>query len=244
VLQDNYQQANALGSSQAQALSLLPVHRRPAAELERAGRINRALEALPTDEELMARGETGFGLYAPEFAVLMAYTKIELEAEIIASDLPDEPWTRQALVNYFPHPLHGMTSQMTAHAAAPRDRGDGYSSTKWSTAAASPSCTERSRRPGRRPPTSSGLTQSCATSSTWATSGRRSRRRTTSCRPRRRPWWRSRHAGSWTARWRWLLQNRRSPMDVAAEAAKLRPGLQELVPSLRTLFLEREREAV
>ena len=56
VLRDNYEQAAALGNARAQARSLLPVHRRLITELERAGRLDRALEAMPTDEELAVRG--------------------------------------------------------------------------------------------------------------------------------------------------------------------------------------------
>ena len=57
VLRDNYEQATALGNARAQAHSLLPVHRRLITELERSGQLDRALEALPTDEELAARGD-------------------------------------------------------------------------------------------------------------------------------------------------------------------------------------------
>ena len=105
VLRDNYEQATALGNAAAQAHSLLPVHRRMLNEMERSGRLNRELEALPTDDELAARHETGDGLTAPEFAVLLAYVKIGLEREILADSLVDEPWTTRVLSNYFPTPL-------------------------------------------------------------------------------------------------------------------------------------------
>ena len=71
------------------------MHRRLLAELERAGRLDRALEALPTDEELAARGRAGGGLTSPEFAVLLAYVKIALEDEINASDPARRPVDRQ-----------------------------------------------------------------------------------------------------------------------------------------------------
>ena len=44
-------------------------------ELERAGQLDRALEALPTDEELAARRPAGGGLTSPELAVLLAYVE-------------------------------------------------------------------------------------------------------------------------------------------------------------------------
>lgn len=103
VLRDNYDQARAINNSQAQATSLLPVHRRMITELERAGVLDRSLEALPPDEELAVRTESG--LTAPEFAVLLAYVKIALEKEILTDALPDEEWTGEVLVNYFPTPM-------------------------------------------------------------------------------------------------------------------------------------------
>ena len=103
VLRDNYDQARALNNAQAQAASLLPVHRRMINELERSGALNRSLEALPSDEELAVRTESG--LTAPEFAVLLAYVKIVLEREIVGEGLADEEWTTDILVNYFPTPL-------------------------------------------------------------------------------------------------------------------------------------------
>ena len=103
VLRDNYDQARAINNAQAQAASLLPVHRRMINDLERSGALDRALEALPPDEELAVRTESG--LTAPEFAVLLAYVKIVLEREILAEGLADEEWTTDVLVNYFPTPM-------------------------------------------------------------------------------------------------------------------------------------------
>jgi glutamate dehydrogenase len=105
VLRDNYEQARALGTARVQAESLLPVHRRMFSEMERAGHLDRALEAVPDDLALEARGAAGLGLTSPELAVLMAYTKIGLEREINDSPLPDDPWTGAVLVDYFPTPL-------------------------------------------------------------------------------------------------------------------------------------------
>ncbi len=114
VLRDNYQQATALGNARAQAHPLLPVHRRLISELEKAGRLDRAIEAMPTDEELAARFGSGAGLTSPEFAVLLAYVKIALEDEINASPVPDEEWTHPVLVDYFPTPLRSRYEGLMA----------------------------------------------------------------------------------------------------------------------------------
>ena len=45
-----------------------------------AGDLNRALEFLPTDEELTERRKRGVGLTRPELAILLAYSKIWLNA--------------------------------------------------------------------------------------------------------------------------------------------------------------------
>jgi glutamate dehydrogenase len=113
VLAHNYQQAVALGSARQQAAPLLPVHRRLIADLERSGRIDRRLEGLPDEEDLEGRAAEGVGLTSPEFAVLLSYVKLGLEDEILASDLPDEPWTDQMLVDYFPTPLRQRFGVLT-----------------------------------------------------------------------------------------------------------------------------------
>jgi glutamate dehydrogenase len=43
---------------------------------------------------------------------------------------------------------------------------------------------------------------------------------------------------------RWLVSNRRSPLDVTAEVAKLRPGVAHLLPRLGTVLLGKERVAM
>src|SRR4029453_13275390 len=51
----------------------------------------------------MERGrENNKRLAAPQLATLLAYTKIVLEDEILASDLPDDPYLTDRLINYFP----------------------------------------------------------------------------------------------------------------------------------------------
>jgi len=81
------------------------VHARYIRSLEQSGRLDRALEFLPDDETLAERKATGQGLTAPEFAILLSYTKIALYAELLASDLPDDPLAAGELERYFPIPL-------------------------------------------------------------------------------------------------------------------------------------------
>jgi glutamate dehydrogenase len=102
VLRDNTFQTQALSVSGRIAPQLLDANQRFIHFLEKAGRLNRAIEFLPPDEVFGERRAAGVGLTSPEQAVLLAYSKIWLYDELLASSLPDDPWVATALVRYFP----------------------------------------------------------------------------------------------------------------------------------------------
>jgi len=105
VLRDNIFQTQVLSVTGRIAPQLLDAQARFLQFLEKAGRLNRALEFLPSDEEIAERRSQGLGLTSPERAVLLAYSKIWLYDELLASALPDDPWVATALVRYFPGAL-------------------------------------------------------------------------------------------------------------------------------------------
>ena len=105
VLRDNYEQAQALSTSAAQAASMVEVHQRYIRSLEQEGVLSRELEVLPSDETLDEREAAAAGLTPPEFGILLAHTKIALSRELLASGLPDEPALATELERYFPTPL-------------------------------------------------------------------------------------------------------------------------------------------
>ncbi|MGF7176429.1 NAD-glutamate dehydrogenase [Azospirillum doebereinerae] len=105
VLADNYRQSQALTIAQAQGAALLEAQARFIRALEKAGRLNRAIEYLPTEEELAQRMAERRGLTRPELAVLLAYAKITLYDDLLASDLPDDPAMAEDLLRYFPQAL-------------------------------------------------------------------------------------------------------------------------------------------
>ncbi len=105
VLGDNYEQNVLLGNARVQAYSMLTVHKRFIRQLERRGELDRALEFLPSDSLIDARHAAGLGLTSPEFAVLVAYSKMTLAEDLLDSGLPDEPWFRRSLRGYFPSQL-------------------------------------------------------------------------------------------------------------------------------------------
>jgi glutamate dehydrogenase len=102
VLRDNYYQTQALSLSRRMARPLLEQQARFMRFLEKSGRLNRALEFLPDDATIAERREQAIGLTAPESAVLLAYSKLWLFDELIASDLPEDPFVADALRRYFP----------------------------------------------------------------------------------------------------------------------------------------------
>jgi glutamate dehydrogenase len=105
VLGDNYDQTGALALALHRAADMADVHARQLRHLEATGKLDRALEFLPGDETLIQRQTAGTGLTAPEFAVLLAYTKNDVAAALAASDAPDDPWLARELTAYFPPAL-------------------------------------------------------------------------------------------------------------------------------------------
>jgi glutamate dehydrogenase len=119
VLRDNYEQNVLLGNARAQEASMASVHERLIHWLEDRGDLDRALEFLPSDAEIEKRVHDGLGLKSPEFSVLVAYAKLALKQDILASSIPDDPYFENTLADYFPpaireqyaaelpgHPLH------------------------------------------------------------------------------------------------------------------------------------------
>ena len=105
VLRDNYEQNILLGNARVQSYSMLPVHQRFIRSLEARGELDRSLEFLPSDSEIDARRSAGEGLSSPEFAVLVAYSKITLTDDLLETPIADEPFFGRVLREYFPQPI-------------------------------------------------------------------------------------------------------------------------------------------
>ena len=105
VLRDNYQQTQALSIAGRHSAERLDAEVRLMRSLERAGRLNRVIEFLPTDEEIGERQSAHLGLTSPERAVLFAYSKMWLFDELLDSDLPEDPLVADFFRDYFPKPL-------------------------------------------------------------------------------------------------------------------------------------------
>jgi glutamate dehydrogenase len=99
-----------------EAATLVGVHARQMERLEQTAGLDRALEALPSAKVLQERHAAGRGLTSPELAVLLAYTKLELQRALVASDVPDDPYLDDDFVAYFPPDLRsGYDAAMASH---------------------------------------------------------------------------------------------------------------------------------
>jgi glutamate dehydrogenase len=116
VLRDNYFQTQVISVTGRIERELIDAQQRFIHFLEKTGRLNRPIEFLPSDDEIAERRANGQGLTAPERAVMLAYSKIWLSDELVASDLPDDRWVASALVRYFPAVLaERYASYMARH---------------------------------------------------------------------------------------------------------------------------------
>ncbi len=102
VLQDNYQQSQAISLAQRTAVENLDAAADLMRDLEKAGLLQRDVEFLPGRDGIARRRAAGEGLTRPELCVLLAYAKNALFDALIASDLPDDPHIADEIDHYFP----------------------------------------------------------------------------------------------------------------------------------------------
>jgi glutamate dehydrogenase len=105
VLYGSYTQTQAMSLALYQAQGMVDVHARLIRFLEHVASLNREIEFLPSEPALEERRVAKQGLTAPELAVVMAYIKIHLYAQLLDSDLPEDPYLTHDLERYFPPPL-------------------------------------------------------------------------------------------------------------------------------------------
>ena len=116
VLYNSYTQTQAISLALAQAPPMIDVHGRLIRRLEQVAGLDRALEFLPSEDEISERKAAHAGLVAPELAIVMAYAKIYLYGRLLQSDLPEDPFLSHDLERYFPPPLpERFGEQMRRH---------------------------------------------------------------------------------------------------------------------------------
>ncbi|MCW2723139.1 MAG: gdhB1 [Frankiales bacterium] len=242
VLAHNYSQNVALATARQQAPSMLPVHGRLMRQLEATGALDRDLEFLPSQKVLDQRAAAGGGLTSSELSVLLAYAKITLTTSLLGSALPEEPWFDRALRGYFPADLvdrygerperHPLRREIITTAVVNDivDRGGiTFVFRAIEETGASPAEVVRAYTVAREIfamedlwRTAQELDDLVPTAAVTAVllEGRRLLDRTT----------------------RWLLQSRRSSIDVAAEVSRFRSDLAALTPELPRLLVGAEAD--
>jgi len=104
-LEDNYLQGQAMTLSQSLGVQALDDQIRLMRVLEKEADLDRGVEYLPDDETLNERKQSKRGLVRPELSVLLSYSKNWLYAELLESDVPDDPFLQGDLEEYFPTAL-------------------------------------------------------------------------------------------------------------------------------------------
>ncbi|MEI6438710.1 MAG: NAD-glutamate dehydrogenase [Alphaproteobacteria bacterium] len=115
VLQHNYDQTLALSLMDVDAVSDLDAQGRFMGKLESLGRLDRTVEGLPDTARLAERVQAKRGLVRPEEAVLLAYGKLELSQDLVATSAPDDPYFEAVLERYFPKGLRKYDEVLKRH---------------------------------------------------------------------------------------------------------------------------------
>ncbi len=105
VLEDNRLQTLALSIAERGGAQSLPQLVRVIEILEDSGRLNRAVEGLEGNEELLRRAHQNQGLTRPELAVLLSTAKMRLQAAIEAAKWTGDPTLEPELLATFPPQL-------------------------------------------------------------------------------------------------------------------------------------------
>lgn len=105
VLDNNYRQTGAISVAESEIVPRMNEFRRLMQGLESRGSLDRALEFLPDEETLAERKLQGKGLTRPEISVLISYVKGELKEELVATNLPEDPYIVKAVETAFPKEL-------------------------------------------------------------------------------------------------------------------------------------------
>jgi glutamate dehydrogenase len=116
VLSENNAQTKAISLWAAQSKRSIDLHIRYIHHLETVGKLDRALEFLPTEQEMLERKQQNIGLTIPEISVLYCYSKILIKEDLLKSNVPEEPFFFPLLVKYFPVQLRELyVKEMQEH---------------------------------------------------------------------------------------------------------------------------------
>ena len=116
VIDDCYRQTHSLSITELRGGGQLKEQAQFISELDRSGKLDRALEFIPSDEEIAERLALGKGLTRPELSVLLAYSKMVLKEELVCPEITDNEYHQSLLIEAFPKQLQASYSaQMQDH---------------------------------------------------------------------------------------------------------------------------------
>ncbi|WLH33381.1 NAD-glutamate dehydrogenase [Pseudomonas sp. FP2196] len=111
VLGNNYKQTQALSLAARRAYERIAEYKRLMGDLEGRGKLDRAIEFLPTEEQINERVAAGHGLTRPELSVLISYSKIDLKEQLLGSLVPDDDYLTRDMETAFPPTLVSKFSE-------------------------------------------------------------------------------------------------------------------------------------
>ena len=106
VLKNNYRQTFAISIAEHEIDQRINEYRRFISFLEKEGRLNRALEYLPRDEEIVERIGRSRALTRPELSVLISYAKVMLKEDLSDSDFAHDQYVSKDVETAFPEKLN------------------------------------------------------------------------------------------------------------------------------------------
>jgi glutamate dehydrogenase len=102
VLHNNKRQTQAISLAMHRSDQQHAEYQRFMAWLEEAGRLDRELEFLPTDDQLSERINRNKPVWTrPELSVLVCYSKVMLKEALLEADLLSEPWLAKSIDKAF-----------------------------------------------------------------------------------------------------------------------------------------------
>jgi len=105
VLHNNYRQAQSISLSYQHGYKSIEQLRGLINNQEEKGKLNRALEFIPSDEEITERKNAGFGVTRPVIAVMLSYAKNEMKEQLAKARIAEDGYLAKEAEKIFPAEL-------------------------------------------------------------------------------------------------------------------------------------------
>ncbi len=115
VLINNYRQTQAISIANHEVKSRMEEYRRLINTLESAGKLNRAIEFIPQDDVITERKAKNQGLTRPELSVLISYVKGDLKEVLNDPQFADDTFLTHEVTKCFPKTLVKKYAKELSH---------------------------------------------------------------------------------------------------------------------------------